>query len=273
MSLSQAFIQEWTDEVTHLASQEESRMMPVVRTHRNVTGKTYNFHRMGNVSAYDRPDGSYDFVSALDAPTSVIPTILTNLEAPQYIPHFDQLKVNYDARAEYQREMVNAINRGIDDKVIAAMATATNTQTTAALNFAAVQAAAFYLDSSDVEIADRVLVIGSQQLQDLLATEQFTNQFYLGQIASMQGPVVKGQIAAALGFDTIVRTNRLPLSGTNRTCFAFAKYGVGLAVAKDLETTVDWVADRQSWLVVSKASVGAAVIDQARITKVVCSDS
>lgn len=266
-TLQQAFITKWSDEVTHLASQKKSKLMDAVRTHRNVGSKTYNFQKMGNMSAVVRPDGSYNDVTPGTPPVSTQACVLQNYEAAIYIPKFDEDKINYDARVEYQMESVDTINRTIDDVVIAALGTSTATNTTyATLTLAAVQAAAFYLDSSDVEEEDRIFLVGMQQKQDLLGIEQFTNQFYLGQIASGMGPVATGEPAPVLGFGRWIFSTRLPTNGSARQVYAFAKYGVGAAVGQDLQTTFDWVPQKRSWLVVTDVSLASAIVDPARVT-------
>lgn len=266
-TLSQAFITKWSDDVTHLASQKKSKLQDATRVHRNVGSKTYNFQRMGNMSAVIRPDGSYDEVIPGTPPVSTISAVLQNFEAAIYIPKFDEDKINYDSRVEYQIESVDTINRTIDDVIIAALGTATATNNTyATLNLAAVQAQAYFLDSSDVEEEDRVFLAGMQQKQDLLSIQQFTDIFYLGSAMMGNTPMSKGTPEPVLGFGRWVFSTRLPFVGTSRQCYAFAKYGVGTAIGQDLQTTFDWVPARRSWLVVSDVSLASAVVDQARIT-------
>jgi hypothetical protein len=266
-TLSQAFITKWSDDVTHLASQKKSKLMDAIRVHRNVGSKTYNFQRMGNMSAVVRPDGSYDEVIPGTPPVSTVSAVLQNYEAAIYIPKFDEDKINYDSRVEYQTESVETINRTIDDVVISALGGATATANTyATLTLAAVQAQAFYLDSSDVEEEDRIFLAGMQQKQDLLGIQQFTDIFYLGSAMMGNTPITKGTPEPVLGFGRWVFSTRLPVSGTNRTCYAFAKYGVGAAIGQDLETTFDWVPARRSWLVVSDVSLASVIVDQARVT-------
>ena len=273
-NLTQAFITKWSDDVTHLASQKKSKLMDAVRVHRNVGSKTYNFQRMGNMSAVVRPDGSYDDVVPGTPPVSIQPAVLQNYEAAIYIPKFDEDKINYDARVEYQMESVDTINRTIDDVVIAALGTSTATpQTGATLALAEVQAAAYYLDSSDVEEEDRVFLAGMQQKQDIFGVEQFTNMFYLGQVALGGAPLASNKVEPVLGFGRWIFSTRLPLAGAVRSCYAYAKYGVGAAIGQDLQTTFDWVPQKRSWLVVSDVSLAAAVVDQARIITVNISSS
>ena len=268
-TLQQAFVTKWSDEVTHLASQKKSKLMDAVRVHRNVGSKTYQLQKMGNMSAVIRPDGSYDDVSPGNPPVSTTPAVLQNYEAAIYIPKFDEDKINYDSRVEYQKEAVDTMNRTLDDIIIASFGTSTVTpQTAATLSLAAVQAAAYYLDSSDVEEEDRVFVAGMQQKQDMLGIQQFTDIFYMGMANAGNTALTKGEPLPVLGFGKWVWSTRLPLAGSVRSCYAYAKYGVGLAVGQDIETRFDWVAHKQSWLVISDLSAAGALVDPARLITV-----
>lgn len=266
-NLTPAFITEWSEDVTHLAEQKNSKLEDAVRTDRDVGAKTYQFNKMGSMAAVARPDGSTDSVSPNAPASTVQPTILANYEAVILIPKFDEKKISFDAKSNYQLASVRAINRTKDDIVIAALGTSTASQNTyATMTEAAVQAQAFYLDSSDVEEEDRVLLYGSQQKQDLMGVEQFSNAFYRGMVNEGEMQVFTGQNTPVLGFAKFIWSNRLPLSGANRICYAFAKYAVGFAIGQDLETDFWWNGDKRSWQITSDFSGGASVIDQAGIT-------
>ena len=46
-TVSNAFIQMWSEDVTHLAQQKASKLQGAVRTVRGVVGSQYKFHTLG----------------------------------------------------------------------------------------------------------------------------------------------------------------------------------------------------------------------------------
>ena len=58
-----------------------------------------------------------------------------------------------------------------------------------------------------------------------------------------------------------------------QTCFAFHKSAIGCAVAMAPSTEINYVAEKTSFLVTAKLSMGAVAIDTAGIVDVTCDES
>ncbi|MDO8385087.1 MAG: phage capsid protein [Polaromonas sp.] len=263
MALSGAFEKKYSDDVTHLASQKQSVLMGLTRVHRNVVGATHDFHKMAGLVAATRANGSSDEVTGLDAASSVVTATLTNHEVPIYVPRFDQFKTSVDAVSEYQIETVAAINRKIDDIIIASMAAATTTLATTAggLTYAKLLEAVNFFMTNDVEDTDRVFVLSPKAMTEALAITQLTSSDYMQVQAIMNAGIGK-----ALGMTWVV-SNRLPLATAARTCFAFNKKAVGVAVGQDLKTEINYIPQRVATLINSTVSLGSVVIDNLAIAK------
>ena len=262
-ALINAFEKQYSDDVTHLASQMGSKLMGKTRLHRNVGGSTYDFHRMAGLVAATRAPGSSAEVTGLDATSSVVTATLTDHEVPIYASKFDQLKTSVDAIREYQVETVAAINRKTDDIIITAMAAATTTLPTTAggLTYAKLLEAVTFFNTNDVDAEDRIFVLSPKALSEALAITQLTSGDYM-QVQA----VMNAGIGQALGM-TWVMSTRLPIATLARTCFAFNKKAVGVAMGKDISTEINYIPQRLSTLINSTVSLGAVVIDNLQIAK------
>ena len=261
-ALTAAFIKKYSDDVHHLASQTESKLMGNTRLHRNVGGATYDFHKMAGLTAATRTAGSSAEVTGLDATSSVVTATLADYEVPIYAQKFDLLKTNVDAVKEYQVETVAAINRRIDDTIITAMSGATTTLATTAggLTYAKLIEAVNFFNSNDVAEEDRIFVLSPTALGDALNINQLTSADF----TSLQS-VMSGKVGGVLGMKWIM-SSRLPFS-TTRTCFAFNKKAVGVAMGKDVSTEINYIPQRVSHLINTTVSLGAVVIDNLQIAK------
>lgn len=265
-SVTNAFEKKYSDDVTHLASQMKSKLVDRVRTHRNVIGSTYDFHRMAGVAAASRASGSSAEVTGLDPVQSVATATLTDWEVPIYAQKFDQLKTSTAQIEEYQKETVAAMNRKFDDVIIAALvagATTTSTTQTGGLTYAKLLELQAYFLANDVDPEDRTLLISPQAMVDALGIQQLTSGDYM-QI----GAILNAGIGNALGMKWIV-SSRLPKTGNNRSNFAFDRSAVGLAIGMDVRTEINYVPQRVSHLINTMGSLGAVVIDPLHVIKMI----
>lgn len=263
-SINTAFIQQWSDEVKQAFQQKGSKLLDVTRVARNVTGSTYNFHKLDAVVANTKTrEGN---VTPLNPAHTIVTATLADYYAPVYVDKLDELKTNIDARKEYVQVTANALGRKVDDVIIAAAAaaTTTTTTTTGGLTFAKLQEIITYFNASDVDPEDRILVVGAKQLTEALGITQLTSTDYV----QMQA-IMNAGIGSALGMKWILST-RLPLATVNRTCFAFNKQALGVAVGQDVTTEVNYVPEKVATLINSYASLGAVVIENAGIVKMNC---
>lgn len=267
-ALTAAFIKQYSDDVTHLSAQMSSKLMGATRLHRDVKGSTYDFHKMAGLSAATRSAGSSAEVTGLDATSSVVTATLADFEVPIYAQKFDLLKTNVDAVKEYQVETVGAINRKIDDTIITAMAAASTTLTTTAggLTYAKLLELVTFFNTNDVAEEDRVFVVSPKALSEALNISTLTSSDY-GQVLS----VMSAGAGTVLGMKWIL-SSRLPLAVAARTCFGFNKKAVGVALGQDVKTEINYIPQRVSHLINTTASLGAVVIDNLQIAKMVTNE-
>lgn len=268
-SITNSFVSQWTDEVKLAFQQESSKLLSQVRVHRNVTGTTYNFQKLGVATATTKARGA--LVAAAGPAHSVVPVTLVDTYAGDYLDSLDELKTNANFRQEYIKSFASALSRKIDAQIIAALATATNTTATVAggLTFAKILEAVTYLNKNNVDAKDRVIAVSAQQMSDALAISQLTSTDYV-QVQA----VMNAGVGTALGFNWVMIGDSadvsLPKVTTNRTIFAYNKNAIGVAIGQDVKTEINYIPDRFSNFIGASVSAGAVLIEDAGVTKITC---
>jgi hypothetical protein len=199
----------------------------------------------------------------------------------------DKLKIIADPTSPYAINGAMAIGRAMDDKIILAMTASsltgedgtttttfpagqTASTTSGGLTVAKLREAMQLLIAAEVDVDNEVLycAIGAQQHDDLLGETQaisldFTNKPVL----------VDGRIKSFMGFN-FLDSQRLALSGSNRTVVCWAKSGVHLGMWGDLDVQIDVRPDKNySTQVYVKATFGATRIEEKKVVAITCSEA
>lgn len=281
-SISQSFVTMFSDDVKQAYQQMSSKLVDSVRVVRNVTGSTYKFHKlskggsiknkarfeditvMSDTSKSFPSGGAYTPSSGGTAQNSVVTATLNNFHSGEYVDDLDQFKTNIDLRSTFSSAIAAALSRAVDQEIIDTLNTNATTDQSpfniAGLTKANLLLVHERLNSLDVPANDRVLVISPAALTDLLTDTNLVSAAD-GQIAN--GALATGFIPSVFGFRVVI-SNLLSNTGTTsgvRTCFAMQKEAVGLALAQDITTRIDYVPQKASSLVLGTMSGGAAVID------------
>ena len=280
-NLSPAFVQLFDSEV-HQAYQGSAQLQNVCRMRTGVVGNTVNFPKIGKGQATLRNPGT-DVVPLNTSFTSVNVS-MEDYNASEYSDIFLQTKINFDERRELAQVVGSAIGRRQDQIIIDAIDTATAGSSVAKtvvtsgsaaasnLNIGKILAAKKALDAKNVPPTDRHFVIHANNLAGLLSDERAVSGDYQNLRA-----LVAGDINSVLGFTFHTIGDRdeggLPLATNDRTCFAFHKSAIGCAVAMAPSTEINYIAEKTSFLVTAKLSMGAVAIDPEGIVDVTCDES
>lgn len=253
------FSVKYNDQLKVAFQQKQSLLSQAVQVQRGVEGSVAKFPYMGTFNAVDRTIGSYAEVTSAE-PLHILRTAtLTDFNASIYWPKLSDVKTNVDVQSAYVDGTVSAINRKLDDLIIAAMAAGSPVAGTGAWTFARHLGAIEALNAAEVDLEDRFMVISPAQLSAIYNEPKFTSADYV----SFQ-PAVNGQIGTLHGVKVIV-SNRLPVNTGVTSGFYFNKKAVGLAIGKDITSEINYVATRMSDLVNAYGSAGAVVIDPAGV--------
>jgi len=280
-SITNAFVTLFDAEVKQ-AYQGESSLLNCVRLRQGVQGNTYKFPKLGKGSATARIPQTD--VTPLNVTYSQVTATMSDYNAAEYSDIFHQSKVNFDERQELVQVVSKAIGRRMDQLIIDGLDAASSPSTVAKtvvtsgsaaasnLNVGKLIAAKKALDAKNVPFDDRHIVVHANNLSGLLGDERAIS----GDFATVKA-LVSGEINTFLGFRFYILGDRdeggLPLSTNDRTCYAFHRSSIGMAVNMAQKTEINYVPEKTSFLVNSMFSAGAVAIDDEGIVKITCDES
>ena len=280
-SITNAFVTLFDAEVKQ-AYQGESSLLGAVRLRQGVQGNTYKFPKLGKGSATARIPQTD--VTPLNVTYSQVTATMSDYNAAEYSDIFHQAKVNFDERQELVQVVSKAIGRRMDQLILDGLDAASSPSTVAKtvvtsgsatasnLNVGKLIAAKKALDAKNVAFDDRHIIVHANNLSGLLGDERAIS----GDFATVKA-LVSGEINTFLGFMFHVIGDRdeggLPLSTNDRTCFAFHRSSMGMAVNMNQKTEINYVPEKTSFLVNSMFSAGAVAIDDEGIVKITCDES
>jgi len=236
----------------------------------NVVGDTYKFRAMGKGLANQK--ASQADVTPMDISHSLITATLGNWNAPEYTDMFDAAEVNFDEKQELAETIAGALHRRQEQIIIDAMDAATPGATVAAsiggadtnMNIEKVVEASKELNDAGVPVdQDRHIMTSADGLKAMLLETQVGSADY----NSVQS-LMSGTLDYWMGFHWHIIESRdeggLTIDGNDvRNSYAWHKSAVGLATGIDITTSVDWVAQKTSWLCNGMMKCGAAIRDTA----------
>lgn len=235
-----------------------------IRVKTGVVGATHQFPTFGKGLATPRLPQT-DVIPMNVQQNHVIAT-LEDWNAPEYTDIFDQQKVNYSERSELATTIAMAIGRRQDQLIIdawIALSLTSSDFTGAALSSANISTLARFMNDNAVPSMDRHIAWSPAAQEQLLGSTQATSSDF-----NTVKALVRGEINTFQGFQFHMIETRdeggLPLATADRTCFAYhggSRGSTGLAVGIDFRTTVDWIAEKTSWLSNGLFSAGAVGID------------
>ena len=274
-NLSAVASTEFDDMVKHAFQTKGSGIVEAVTQRNNVVGDTYKFRKMGKGLANQK--ASQADVTPMDISHSLISATLGNWNAPEYTDMFDAAEVNFDEKQELAQTIAGALYRRQEQIIIDAMDAATPGATVAAsvggadtnMNIEKIVRAAKELNDAGVPIdQDRHLMTSASGLEAMLLETQVGSADY----NSVQS-LMTGTLDYWMGFHWHIIESRseggLTIDGNDvRSSYAWHKSAVGLATGIDITTSVDWIANKTSWLCNGMMKCGAAIRDTAGLIEI-----
>jgi len=262
-TIDQAFIKQFETEV-HMAYQRMgSKLRNTIRS-TNVTGSTARFQKIGTGSASTKSRNGN--VTPMELVHTNVEVTMSDFYAAEYIDKLDELKTNINERQAVAQSAAAALGRKTDELIIAAMdAGANSTQihdTSSALEKADLLSLFETMGTADVpEDGQRYLAMSPAGYADLFAINEFASSDFVGpQNLPFAGGMTMKEF---LGFK-IFSTSAVA-GGKN---FAYHTTAVGIGVNSDVQTEVNYVAEKVSHLATSMMSMGAVAIDDNGIYEV-----
>lgn len=209
----------------------------------------------------------------------------TDYEWADLIDDQDKLRTIADPTSPYAMNGAMALGRAMDDEIVTALTGTAKTgedggtstthsnaagTTAGGLTVAKLREAMQLLIAAEVDVDNEKLfcAIGAKQHDDLLGETQaisldFTNLPVL----------VNGRIKSFMGFN-FIDSQRLALSGTDRTVVAWAQSGVHLGIWNDINAKISERDDKSyATQVYLKGTFGATRLEENKVVSITCSEA
>ena len=261
-TIDTAFIKQFETEV-HIAYQRMgSKLRNTVRTS-NVTGSVARFQVIGKGVANTKSRNGN--VTPMELAHTTVEATMADFYAPEYIDKLDELKTNINERQAVAQSAAAALGRKTDELIYAAMDAAGGTaihDTSSALEIADLLSLFETMGINDVpEDGQRYLAMNPKGYADLFAISQFASSDFVGeQNLPFAGGMTMKEFMGFKVFSTSAVT-----AGKN---IAYHTSSVGLGINADVQTEVNYVAEKASHLATSMMSMGAVGIDANGICEV-----
>jgi hypothetical protein len=284
VQITTAMVEQYSANVQILMQQQESRLGGAVRLEPGVVGRNAFFDQLNATAAVKRTQRHAD-TPLVSTPHVRRRVSLADYDWADLVDNMDMKKVLQDPASNYAVNAKNAMNRAKDDAIIAAaLATSyggvdgstsysfdtSNCQivhSSVGMTLAKMLSAKQKLDANEVD-DDRYFIIGSKQLADLLNITNVTSNDY-----NTVKALAQGQLDTYLGFK-FIRSERLTLSSTTRSCLAFSKNSLLLATGLDVTIDVGPRRDKNMAIQVYLGmSIGATRMDEKGVIEVQCTES
>lgn len=281
--ITTSFVNEFKATLEHLVQQKESRIRPAVRVETQ-RGKTAFYEQLGAVSASKRTTRHGD-TPRIDTPHKRRAVTLADYEVADLIDRQDMVRTLNDPSNPYVQAFLAALNRSTDDALIdAALGTAyTGENGDSAVTLPSGQKisasgtgftltklkdALKKLKQAEAADEDDLFVVWTYAQE-----EQFLGE---NQVASVdyntQRVLVDGSVDSFLGFK-FIRVERLPITSGTRSCFAFARSGLLLAVGADLNAKITERDDKSyATQVYASMSIGATRMQEEKVVQIDCTE-
>ena len=283
--ITTAMVQQYNENVVLLQQQKPSRLRAAVREER-VQGEYGFFDQIDQTAAQKRTQRHAD-TPLISTPHVRRKVALAPYDWADLIDNFDRPTLITDPTSKYAVNAVAAMNRSIDDEIIAAaLATAyggrdgtttyafpTSTHQIAhgseSLTIAKLLSAKEILDSYENDPDEpRFLALSAKQVTALLSTTQITSADY-----NTVKALAAGQIDTFLGFK-FIRTERLKKVSTTRSCLAWSQNSILLGIGTDIITRVSERDDKNyATQVYVGMFIGATRMDEKGVVEIQATES
>ena len=286
--ITTAFVEQYSSNVSMLAQQMGTKLRGAVDVE-TIRGKNAFFDQIGVTAAQVR-SSRHGNTPQINTPHSRRRVSLADYEWADLVDDLDKVRMLVDPTSNYAKAAAAAMNRSIDDVIIAAFnadaATGVAGGTTTALpstsKFATAQqadgltiakllATKHFFDAGDVDPSlKRYFVCGPKQIQDLLATTEIKSSDF-----NTVKALAQGDINSFLGFEFIMST-RLPNDATNtddRLCFGFTEDAIKLAIGSDVKAKISERDDKSyATQVYYSMALGATRMEETKVFQVPCDE-
>ena len=286
--ITTAFVEQYSANVSMLSQQMGSKLRGAVNVE-TIRGKNAFFDQIGATAAVARAT-RHGNTPQVNTPHSRRRVSLSDFEWADLIDDLDKVRMLVDPTSSYAKAAAAAMNRTIDDQIIAALGGSADTgvagatavalpssskfstaQQTDGLTLAKLLETKFFFDNGSVDPSlKRYFVCGPKQIQDLLNTTEVKSADF-----NTIRALAQGEINSFLGFEFIMST-RLNFDATNtddRLCFGFTEDAIKLAIGADVKAKITERDDKSyATQVYYSMAIGATRMEEAKVFQVPCDE-
>ena len=286
--ITTAFVEQYSANVSMLSQQMGSKLRGAVDVE-TIRGKNAFFDQIGATAAVARTT-RHGNTPQVNTPHSRRRVSLSDFEWADLIDDLDKVRMLVDPTSSYAKAAAAAMNRTIDDQIIAALGGAADTgvaggtsvalpasskfstaQQTDGLTLTKLLETKFFFDNGSVDPSlKRYFVCGPKQIQDLLNTTEVKSADF-----NTIRALAQGEINSFLGFEFIMST-RLGFDATNtddRLCFGFTEDAIKLAIGADVKAKITERDDKSyATQVYYSMAIGATRMEEAKVFQVPCDE-
>jgi hypothetical protein len=265
-TIPESFIVDWNAEAVIIAQQMESVLLKMTNRF-DFVGSEHSIPRFDAVEAAEgrsRNQGFYEATPDIDR----VNVTQRFFNVRSFIDDTDQVQSNVDIRANYTRTLLAAINRKIDDEIIRALNTNTNTEVvlTPANTFNADGAIDVYTDLVNRDVMDDNdfnLVLHPRAFAQLAKSTQASSNDFV-----QYRPYMDMNIPTIANM-AIATSTRLPALNTpdGRRIFAWKTNNLVTGFTMPVTQRIEWNVERSTWQVAVCVQMGALVTDQKAVAR------
>ena len=284
-NINTAAVKQFGSNIEMLVQQKGSKLRNACRIESGIVGEEAYFDQLAETAAVAKTVRNSD-TPLVKSDHRRRRVSMYDYEWADLIDKEDQLKMLIDPQSAYVQNAAWALGRSCDDLIISAFdgtaytgkAGGTSTTFTAGniiavgasgLTIAKMIEAKELLDAADVDPQEeRYIAVTAKQISDLLNTTEVKSADY-----NTVKALVQGQVDTFLGFKFIL-CNRLAVDGSSdRKCLAWAKSGMLLAIAKDINSRIDVRPDKSyATQVYASMGIGATRMQEDKCVILTCDE-
>lgn len=281
--ITESLKQQYHDYIEMGLQQMGSRFRPAVRVE-SVQAKYGYFDRVEAVDAVLKTTRHAD-TPQIDTPHTRRRVDMSDYHVADLIDKQDVLRIAGNPENAYVQTHINALGRQMDDVIItAATGTAYEGETggtstsfpagqqiahgSAGMTVAKLRTAKQILDENEVGDEPRYVACTAEQINDLLGETEVTSSDY-----NTVKALVQGEVDTFMGF-TFIRSERLAKASTTRSCLAWSRSGLLLAVGMDIMTDISERKDKSlATQVYACATFGATRMYEEKVVEIQCTEA
>jgi hypothetical protein len=280
LNLSTAAVKKFEKEAQQAFQENGSDLRNNVMVRDAKGAKSVQFQVYGEVIANERT-AVHTNIPAQDPSISIPTATVTDYTVGIYTDIFLNNQIGWDGRQSAVDGVVSALNRRMDEIVIAALDSATGKTVASGadnLNVGHLAEAQRLLGSAVPEM-DRSLLCHDDGFYHFIQEADVKDIDI-----NFHKPLADGKLPSYLGLKIIKMGDRdsvtvgdaaggLTKSGNDRTNYAWHKSAIGLAMNMQPTITVDWVAEKQAHFIVGKLSAGAVLLQDDGVATITTDES